>query len=438
MILFLKSIFNIVKLLIFFIIFIIFFPFYEEKAIYLFLKSSGPVFIKLGQFLSVRPDLIGEELSKLLSKFQDNLKGFSSQKAINHIENIYRDEISNIFKNFKEEPIASASIAQTHKAILKNGELVAVKILRPNIEKIIKRDLLTIKIITLILGIFSKHIRSIRRDILKPLENSLLKEVNLLLEASASSKIKDILSDHDKFIIPKIHWDLTRKDILIMQWIEGIRFSDKKAIENYDFNKKLLAKNLVIGFFHQAYQAGFFHADMHPGNLILTKEGKIALIDFGIIGILDKKTRIAITQIFINFLKKDYQKVAELHLEAGLIAKNTDLEEFALYSRILGETITDKKVADVPLILIFSKLIEIMQRYNMKSNENLLLLQKTITLIEGITLSLDKDINIWEIAQPWMENWAKRNISFDAKIRDNFLEFAEDIRNIAKKLAKIK
>jgi ubiquinone biosynthesis protein len=434
MIIFLKSIFNIIKLLIFFIIFLIFFPFYEERAVYVFLKSSGPVFIKLGQFLSVRPDLVGEKLSKLLSKFQDNLKAFSSKKAINYIENIYQEDISNIFKNFKEDPIASASIAQTHKAVLKNGELVAVKILRPNIEKIIKIDLLTIKIITLILAIFSKHIRSIRRDILKPLENSLSKEVNLLLEASSSSKVKDILSGYDQFIIPKIHWDLTRKDILIMQWIEGIRFSDKKAIENSDFDKKLLAKNLVIGFFHQAYQAGFFHADMHPGNLILTKEGKIALIDFGIIGILDKKTRIVITQIFINFLKRDYQKVAELHLEAGLIAKNTDLEEFALYSRILGETITDKKVSDVPLILIFSKLIEMMQKYNMKSNENLLLLQKTITLIEGIALSLDKDVNIWEIAKPWMEDWAKRNISFDAKIRDNFLEFAEDIRNIAKKL----
>jgi ubiquinone biosynthesis protein len=435
MILFIKSLFNIVKLFLFFVIFLIFFPFYEERAIYFFLKFSGPVFIKLGQFLSVRPDLVGKELSELLSKFQDNLTPFSEKNAINYIEKIYQKDINDIFKKFKKEPIASASIAQTHKAVLKGGEVVAVKILRPNIAKIIKRDLLTIKIITFILAIFSKNIRSIRKDILPSLKNMLEKEVNLLLEAASSSKIKDILLDFNDFIIPKIYWNLTNKDILVMEWIDGIRFSNKKAIAATKFNKKKLVKILVLGFFHQAYDRGFFHADMHPGNLILTKDGKIALIDFGIIGILDRKIRIAITQIFINFLKRDYRRVAELHLEAGLVPEDTDLDEFSLYSRILGESITDKKVSEVPLILIFTKLIEMIQKYNMKTNENLLLLQKTITLIEGIAFSLDEDVNIWAIAKPWMEDWSKKNIGFDAKIRDNFLEIMDDIKIIAKKIS---
>ncbi|MDB2550790.1 AarF/UbiB family protein [Rickettsiales bacterium] len=434
MILFIKSILNIVKLFIYFVIFLIFFPFYEEKAIYLFLKFAGPVFVKLGQFLSVRPDLVGEELAELLSKFQDNFKPFSSKKAVDSIENIYKKDINDIFKKFKNDPVASASVAQTHKAVLKNGDLVAVKLLRPNIDKIIKRDLLTIKIITFFIGIFSKNIRKMRRDIIKPLEHMLEKEVNLLLEAASSSKVRDILSDFDDFVIPKIYWEFSKKNIIVMQWIEGTRFSNKKAIEKTVFDKKLLAKTLVLGFFHQAYDRGFFHADMHPGNLILTIDGKIALIDFGIIGVLEKKIRIAITQIFINFMKKDYKKVAELHLEAGLIPKNIDIDEFALYLRILGETVTDKKVSEVPLILIFTKLIEMINKYNMKSNENLLLLQKTITLIEGVALSLDKDINIWDIARPWMEEWSKTNISFDAKIRDGFLEFANDIKIIANKI----
>ncbi|MDA7705459.1 AarF/UbiB family protein, partial [Rickettsiales bacterium] len=280
----------------------------------------------------------------------------------------------------------------------------------------------------------SKNIRKMRRDIIKPLEHMLEKEVNLLLEAASSSKVRDILSDFDDFVIPKIYWEFSKKNIIVMQWIEGTRFSNKKAIEKTVFDKKLLAKTLVLGFFHQAYDRGFFHADMHPGNLILTIDGKIALIDFGIIGVLEKKIRIAITQIFINFMKKDYKKVAELHLEAGLIPKNIDIDEFALYLRILGETVTDKKVSEVPLILIFTKLIEMINKYNMKSNENLLLLQKTITLIEGVALSLDKDINIWDIARPWMEEWSKTNISFDAKIRDGFLEFANDIKIIANKI----
>jgi ubiquinone biosynthesis protein len=434
MILFLKSFFNIIKLFIFFIIFLIFFPFYEERAIYIFLKFSGPVFIKLGQFLSVRPDLVGEELAELLSKFQDNLKPFSGKKAVNYIENIYQKEIKDLFYSFQEDPVASASIAQTHKAVLKTGDVVAVKLLRPNINQIIKIDLLTIKILTFFVGIFSKNVRSIRRDIIKPVENMLAKEVNLLFEVASSSKINDILEDFDDFIVPKIYWEYSKKEIIVMQWIEGVRFSDKQAIRATKFNKKSLAKTLVLGFFHQAYGRGFFHADMHPGNLILTNDGKIALIDFGIIGVLDKKIRISITQIFINFLKRDYRRVAELHLEAGLIPQKTDLDEFALYSRILGESIIDKKVSEVPLILIFTKLIEMIQKYNMKSNENLLLLQKTITLIEGVALFLDEDVNIWEIAKPWMENWSKTNISFDAKIRDNILEFANDIKIIANKI----
>tara|TARA_Y100000385_G_scaffold61843_2_gene60559 strand:- start:6853 stop:8178 length:1326 start_codon:yes stop_codon:yes gene_type:complete len=438
MILLIKSILNIIKLFILFILFLIFFPFYEERAIYLFLKFSGPVFIKLGQFLSVRPDIVGTELSELLSKFQDNCKPFSANKAVNYIEKIYKKDIDNIFKKFKREPIASASIAQTHKAVLKSGELVAVKLLRPNINKIIKRDLLTIKIITFFIGIFLKNVRKIRRDILTPLENMLEKEVNLLFEAASSSKIKDILSDIDDFVVPKIYWEFSKRDVVVMQWIEGTRFSDKKAISTTKFDKKEMAKTLVLGFFHQAYDRGFFHADMHPGNLILTKDGKIALIDFGIIGTLEKKVRIAITQIFINFLKRDYRRVAELHLEAGLIPENTDLNEFALYSRILGESVTDKKVSEVPLILIFTKLIEMIQKYNMKSNENLLLLQKTITLIEGVALSLDKDVNIWEIAKPWMEEWAKTNISFDAKIRDGIYDILGDIKIIAKKISESK
>tara|TARA_B110000259_G_scaffold146134_1_gene164697 strand:- start:4773 stop:6089 length:1317 start_codon:yes stop_codon:yes gene_type:complete len=438
MIILIKSLLNIIKLFLFFIIFLILFPFYEERSIYIFLKFSGPVFIKLGQFLSVRPDLVGIELAGLLSKFQDDLRPFSSKKAVNYIERIYKKDINSIFKNFKREPVASASIAQTHQAVLKNGMVVAVKVLRPNIAKIIKRDLLTIKIITFIVAIFSKNVRSIRRDILKPLENMLEKEANLLLEAAASSKIKDILSDFDSFLVPKIYWDLSNKDIMVMQWIDGVRFSNKKGMAATNFDKKKIAKTLILGFFHQSYDRGFFHADMHPGNLILTKEGKIALIDFGIIGSLDRKIRIAITQIFINFLHRDYRRVAELHLEAGLIPRDTDLNEFALYSRILGESIIDKKVSDVPLILIFTKLIEMIQKYNMKSNANLLLLQKTIILIEGVALSLDKDINIWEIAKPWMEEWSKTNIGFDAKIRDSFFEIVNDIKIIAKKISETK
>lgn len=433
MILFIKSLLNIVKLSVFFVIFLLFFPFYQERAIYLFLKFSGPVFIKLGQFLSVRPDLVGDDLAKLLSKFQDNISPFAAKKAVKEIEKIYGDNLDNIFKDFIKEPVASASIAQTHKAILKNGDLVAVKILRPNIANIIKKDLLTIKITTFILAIFSKNIRSIRRDILSPLENMLNKEVNLLFEASSSSKIRDILSKFDNFIVPQIYWDLTRKNILVMGWIDGIRFSDQAAINNSKFNKKKLAESLVLGFFHQAYEKGFFHADIHPGNLILTNDGKIALIDFGIIGILDRKVRIAITQIFINFLKRDYFKVAKLHLDAGLIPKNTDINDFALYSRIIGESVIDKKVSDVPLTLIFAKLIEMMQKYNMKSNENLLLLQKTITLVEGVALSLDKNINIWQIAKPWLEDWSKRNIGFDAVIRDNIVDIISDFKGIIDK-----
>ncbi|MCE2687491.1 MAG: AarF/UbiB family protein [Rickettsiales bacterium] len=431
------SIFNILRLLLLLIIAFISFPFLRNRSIFFFLYSAGPSFIKLGQTLATRPDLIGTKLAKILAKFQDKLPPFSKSQVKKALEKEFSKTFYQIFLDFEFNPIASASIAQVHRAILHNKELVAVKILRPNIAKVINRDIITIKILAKFLQIFDKFLAKFLVDISNLLVETSISELDLLKEAANGSKLKEDLKNISGFYVPKIFWKFSSKNILVTEWIEGTALSDQEKLNKINFDRPQVAQNLVISYFNQVYINGFFHGDMHPGNLFLMKNNDIAVVDFGIMGIIDKKTRLAIAQILLGFVNRDYENVAKLHIEAGLVKENVNLESLAISCRKIGETIVDVSVEELSLSKLISALIDLTKEYQMDTKPNLLLLQKTLMLVEGVGVMLDPKLNMWNIARPWVKDWAVKHLGLDARIceatSDILLSFKKILKNFLNK-----
>ena len=390
--------------------------------------------MKLGQTLAVRPDLVGKRLAEVLSSFQDQLKPFSTRRVRKALKEEFSTNFDNVFSEFDYKPIGSASIAQVHKAKLKTGDEVAVKILRPNIRRIVARDIATLDLMARISNVFSQHYSKIFSDIAAVLKHARKSELDLTQEASNAVRLKEELRDLQGFYVPQVYFHVSSKNILVTEWIDGYALSDKKLIASLDFNRKQAAYNLVTSYFTQVYVYGFFHADMHQGNLFLMKnglqEGAIGVVDFGIMGSIDKKMRLALAEIFIGFLQKDYERVAKIHVRAGLVPQDTNIDELALSCRKIGETIVGVSVKDISLAKLLSSLIVMTQEHKMVVKPELLLLQKTLLLVEGVGMMIDEHINIWELATPWMREWAKKNISFDAKIRDVVLEMVGMVKKI--------
>ncbi len=429
----LSGVFNLLRLTFLFLISVILYLFIRNKAIYFFLKLSGPSFIKLGQLLANRPDLVGDDLALNLSSFQDRLPSFSFKKIVQIIESEFSQPLDKLFTEFCPTPVASASIAQVHKAITIDGDIVAVKVLRPNIKALIHRDIATLRLLAFFSGLFSAYFKEKILNIVDLLDACSQKELDLFCEAAAAAELKEKLIDVQGFYVPKVYWGLVANKVLTTQWIDGVPFSNRQAIFqailDNGFDKINIARNLVVSYFNQVYVHGFFHADMHGGNLFLMKNGDIGVVDFGIMGSIDKKTRIAITEIVIAFLDRNYKKVAQLHIDAGLVPENIDINEFVLSCRVIGELVVDKAVGQVSMAKLLDNLLKMTRKYQMQTKPELLLLQKTMMLVEGIGMFLDKDLNIWDLAKPFVKDWAKKNIGFDAKIRD----FVVEILGIIKK-----
>ncbi len=430
----LSSIINLLRLFFLFIISALLFIFIKKRAIYFFLKFAGPSFIKLGQALSTRPDLVGHEMADIFSHFQDKLPPFSAKKVKAILQKEFGKNYHKLFLEFDFHAKASASIAQVHKAQTADGADVAVKILRPNIKKIVARDIATLNLIIKIIRIFSKFLAQNLANINLVLKDCAKTELNLLKEGGNAMRLKEELQGLKGFYVPHIFLNYSTPNILTSQWIYGIPFSNKTAIKNADFDKTQIAQNLVVSYFTQVYSCGFFHADMHPGNLFLMPNGDIAVVDFGIMGEIDKKTRLAVAEIFIGFLHKDYKKVAQVHIDAGFVPANTSVHALAIHCARIGETIVGSSIKDISLATLLSHLIEMTHEYKMTTSPELLLLQKTLLLVEGVGVMLDENLNMWELARPWVRDWAKKNIGFDAKIRDALLDLFTAVKNAVKDL----
>jgi ubiquinone biosynthesis protein len=383
------------------------------------ITALGPAYIKFGQILSTRPDVVGEELSQQLQVLQDKLPPFPRDEAIAMIEADLDCKLDDIFSEFSE-PVAAASIAQVHKAIKRDtGESVAVKVLRPGITGAFRKD---VDAFYLAAWFVQKFLPSSRR--LKPLEviahfdGVVRGELDLRLESSSAAEFHANTVDDAGFYVPKIDWALSSRSVMTMEWIEGITASDLSAIDAAGHNRAELGRIVLQMFLSHALRDGFFHADMHQGNLKITPNGDVAALDFGIMGALDAYTRRVYAEIIFGFIRKDYQRIAEVHFEAGYVPADQDVDEFARALRAVGEPIFGMDATQISMGRVMAYLLEVTERFGMGTRTELILLQRTMVVVEGVARSLDPKINIWEVSQPVVESYIKENIGPKALARD--------------------
>ena len=366
----------------------------------------GTTFIKLGQFLATRPDIIGEDLTNDLIKLQDKLPAFNVNEAKRIIEKeLGKKQFENILN--LSEPIAAASIAQVHIAKIENKE-VAIKILRPNIEKLFNEELDALMLFAYIVeNTFSKAKRLKLVEVVHLLREITNIEMDLRFEAAAANELYENTKNDTGFNVPKIYWNYTSKRILTLDKVEGVSIREQKIIEKSGVNLKQLAEKLIQHFLKQAVRDGFFHGDMHQGNLFVDKSGNIVPVDFGIMGRLDKNNRKYLAEILYGFIQRDYSKVAEVHFQAGLVPNDASKEEFAQALRSVGEPIFGQTIKEISGGNLLAQLFGITEKFNMATHTQLLLLQKTMVVVEGVARKLYPETNIWEVSRPILEDWIK-------------------------------
>ena len=375
------------------------------------LESLGPIFIKFGQMLSTRKDLLPNDIAIELSKLQDKVPPFEFEKVKQTIENAYSKKISSVFKEFNEKPVASASVAQVHFAILHNGEKVAVKILRPNIESEVKKDIKLLHLIANILyKIWSDGKRLKPDEVVSEFERHTQSELNLLLEAGHCSHLGENFKDKKLLVVPNVFWDYCHEKVMVMERMDGIPISNIDVIKKNKINLSELAKNGVEIFFTQVFRDGFFHADMHPGNIQVAKSGKYIAMDFGIMGTLNEQDKLYLAKNFAAFFKRDYREVARVHIESGWVPSETSIDEFENAIRSVCEPIFNKPLKDISFGKLLIRLFQTSKKFNMEIQPQLTMLQKTLLNVEGLGRELDPNLDLWVTARPFLENWLKEQI----------------------------
>ena len=393
------------------------------------LQGMGTTFIKLGQFLATRPDIIGEQMANDLEKLQDKVPAFDLYEA----KKVIKREIGEKqFQNIIEisEPIAAASIAQVHLAKIKNEnqeKQVAIKILRPDIEKLFNEELDALMLFAYVIeNTISKAKRLKLVEVVYLLREITNIEMDLRFEAAAANELYENTKQDDGFIVPKIYWNYTTKKILTLDKVDGVSIREHKNLEQKGVNLKKLAENLIQHFLKQAVRDGFFHGDMHQGNLFVDAKGNIVPVDFGIMGRLDKNNRKFLAEILYGFINRDYVKVAEVHFQAGLVPQDASKEEFAQALRSVGEPIFGQSIKDISGGNLLAQLFEITEKFNMATQPALLLLQKTMVVVEGVARKLYPETNIWEVSRPVLESWLK-NIKSPKSAVDTALNTSAEI-----------
>ena len=380
----------------------------EKQKLSNSLQSMGTTFIKLGQFLATRPDIIGEELSKQLETLQDKLPPFSLSEAKEMIKKDLGNETYNSIINLSE-PIAAASIAQVHKAqIDDNGTIkdVAIKILRPNIKKIFNEEIDALMLLAFLVESFIKKTKRLKLVevvfLLKEITNL---EMDLRFEAAAANEYADNTKNDAGFKVPKIYWIFTSENVMTLDWVDGISIRETEELLKRNIDTKKIASDIIQHFLRHAIRDGFFHADMHQGNIFIDNSGQIVPVDFGIMGRLDKLSQRFLAEILFGFIQRDYKKVAEVHLSAGLVPKEVPINDLAQALRSIGEPIFGQSVKDISGGKLLKQLFDVTEKFNMQTQPQLLLLQKTMVVVEGVARKLNPETNIWKTSKPVLEKW---------------------------------
>ena len=383
------------------------------------LTALGPAYIKFGQILSTRPDIVGEELALQLKYLQDQLPPFPTAVAKAMVAEELRLPVDEVFSSFSE-PVAAASIAQVHRATLRsNGQDVAVKVLRPGIERAFRRDIDAFYFAARAIEFVSPASRRLRPlDVITHFEGVVLGELDLRLESSAASEFADNTKNDAGFQVPKVVWDLSGRSVMTLDWAEGINLADNAAIDAAGLDRRALGARVLQLFLSHALRDGFFHGDMHQGNLKVAANGNLIAYDFGIMGRIDEYTRRVYAEILMGFIGRDYRRVAEVHFEAGYVPPDRDIDEFARALRAVGEPIFGLEATRVSMARLLSYLFEVTERFGMETRTELILLQRTMVVVEGVARSLDPNINIWQVAKPVVETYVSRNVGPLALLRD--------------------
>lgn len=383
------------------------------------LTALGPAYIKFGQVLSTRPDVVGDEMAHQLRVLQDKLPPFSREEADAAIEHELGQSVRELFSEFSE-PIAAASIAQVHKAtVAETGEPVAVKVLRPGIERAFRRDIDAFYFAARTIELLAPSARRLRpMDVIGHFENTVMGELDLRLESSAASQFAANTARDEGFRLPRIHWALSGKRVMTQSWAEGIGLGDLEGLDAAGHDRPYLAARVLELFLLHALRDGFFHADMHQGNLKVSANGDLIAYDFGIMGNIDEYTRRVYAEILFGFIRKDYHRVAQVHFEAGYVPADRDVEEFARALRAVGEPIFGMEASRISMGRLLSYLFEVTERFGMQTRTELILLQRTMVVVEGVARSLDPHMNIWQVARPVVEDYIKDSIGPKALLRD--------------------
>lgn len=383
------------------------------------LTAMGPAYIKFGQILSTRPDVVGDELAKQLRVLQDKLPPFSVEEAKRTVARELDVAVESVFTDFSE-PVAAASIAQVHKARLADtGEEVAVKVLRPKIEAAFRRDVDAFYFCARTIELFAPSSRRLRpMDVIEHFEGVVMGELDLRLETAGAAEFASTTEKDDGFSVPNVRWFLSGRRVMTMDWVEGLQAGDVAAIDAAGHDRRALGERVLQLFLQHALRDGYFHADMHQGNLKVTANGDIVAYDFGIMGRLDEYTRRVYAEILMGFIRKDYRRVAEVHFEAGYVPPDRDIDEFASALRSVGEPIFGMDASRISMARLLSYLFEVTERFGMETRTELILLQRTMVVVEGVSRTLYPKINIWQVASPIVEDYIRQNIGPQALARD--------------------
>ena len=382
------------------------------------LEELGPVFVKFGQMLSSRPDLLPDDIARELTLLQDQVRPFPGNEAVKLIESTLEQPVSELFEYFETEPIASASVAQVHNAGLPGGEEVVVKVLRPGIADVIDRDL---ALLYTLAGLAEKYWSEGKR--LKPVEivgeydKTIHDELDLVREAANASQLRHNFKGSNLLYVPKIYWDHTRASVMVMERIHGVSIRELDHLREIGVDMRKLAHAGVEIFFTQAFRDGFFHADMHPGNIFVSEDGQYRAVDFGIMGTLSDADKRYLAENFLAFFNRDYRAVADAHLRAGWVPSDTRAEEFEGAIRAVCEPIFAKPISEISFGRLVMRLFQTARRFNMPVQPQLVLLQKTLLNIEGLGRKLYPELDLWDTAKPFLERWMSEQVGPRAAIR---------------------
>ena len=412
------------------------------EALRITLEQLGPIFIKFGQALSTRPDILPPDIAVELCKLQDRVPPFPSEKALAIVEAAYGRSAFEVFGHFDSEPLASASMAQVHAATLVGGEDVVVKILRPNMRKIIEQDLAILRTIAnLAERYWSESKRFKPKEIVREFERTLLDELDLQREAANGSQLRRNFNKSSLLYIPEIYWDYVRDNVLVIERIYGIPVSDVATLKQHGVNIKKLAERGLEIFFTQVFRDCFFHADMHPGNIFVSlqhpESPQYICIDFGIIGTLTEGDKRYLAENLLAFFNRDYRRVAELHVESGWVARETRVDEFECAIRTVCEPIFEKPLKDISFAMVVLQLFQVARRFQMEVQPQLVLLQKTLLAVEGLGRQLYPELDLWATAKPFLEKWVRDQMgpkAFLKHLKENIPFFVEQLPHMPRLL----